>query len=175
MARDYPALLLPIVQTLAGALESGGRPVGLAHLVPGGEPAWDDCCEGQAYLRVIEVYPTAGTGGTSPFPARDVTQRGTKIGCSISLLAFHLGLGVIRCAHSVGSSGEPPSADEMTDDAALALDDMAVMLDLLTCVLPQSRNIQRLSVGAWTPRGVDGGCAGGEWDFFVAIDPCLEC
>lgn len=175
MSRDYAPLLLPIVQATAGLLEDAGRPVSLAHLAPGAQVAWDNCCEGggQLYLRVIEVYPTAGVGGTG-FPGRDQVQRGP--GCGVTMLAFNLGLGIIRCAHVVDDHGNAPSAEEMTGDTLGTLDDMGLLLDVLTCLVPATKGIARTSINAWTPQGPQGGCVGGEWTFWVGIDPCLaEC
>lgn len=176
--RDLPGILTPLVETVAKVLEDAGRPVGLAHLVPGVLPAWDNCCEGagQAYLRVIEVYPTAGSGQPpTPFPQRDTMQRGVGAGggCSINLLALHLGLGVIRCAHSVDDHGNPPTAAEMTSDAAGMLDDMGLLLEVITQVFTAHKALPKVIVGSWTPRGPEGGCVGGEWTLYAALDPCL--
>lgn len=176
--RDLPALLVPVIESTAQVLADAGRPVGLAHLVPGMETAWDHCCDnsGQAYLRVIEVYPTAGMGGgsSSPFPQRDSMQRGAAgASCSINLLALHLGLGVIRCAHTVDNHGRPPTGEQMTSDAAGTYDDLGLLLEVITQVIAAHKAFPKVVVGSWTPLGPSGGCVGGEWTLYAALDPCL--
>lgn len=171
--RDYGPTFVGILSAAASALSEKGRGTALVHLAPGNEAAWDNCCEGggQTYLRVGEIYPTAGQG--SPFPNIDAAQRG--VGCGVTLLALHLYLGVIRCAHTLDDHGTPPTATEMSDDALSALADMAILLDVISCRVPEVWGVQQVKVGQWTPQGVLGGCAGGEWEFYVAVDPCIDC
>lgn len=173
MARDYGPILAQILTAANAALTDSGAPPGRVELVPGQRPAWDDCCEGQLYLRVVEIYPSVGTGQTAPFPAIDTQQRGA--GCGIRLLAFHLALGVIRCAAVVNDDGTPPTPGEVTADGLEAMADMSVLLDVLTCDVPGMTGVMKMKLDKWTPQGVNGGCHGGEWSFYIAVDPCLPC
>lgn len=171
MTRSMEPLLTGILSAAASSLTAAGVPAGLVHLSPGLLPAWDNCCEGsgQLWLRVMETYPTAGVGAA--FPQIDTAQKG--VGCSINLLALHLGLGVMRCAHTVSDQGVFPTAAQMSSDALNTLDDLGLLLDVITCEVPALRGAMSVKVDRWTPQGVQGGCVGGEWGFYVAFDPCL--
>lgn len=169
--RDYEPILTSILSAASSGMASVGVPLSLVHLAPGQQVAWDSCCEGagQLYLRLGDVFPTAGPG--VPFPGKDGDQKGA--GCGIRLLAMRLHLGVIRCAHTIDNTGEPPSAAQMTSDAVRAVDDMALLLDVIACVVPGLAGVMGMKVDRWTPQGVLGGCAGGEWTFYIGVDPCL--
>jgi hypothetical protein len=171
--RDFEPVLTSILSAASSALNEAGVPAGLVSLTPGTSPAWDNCCEGggQLWLRVVEVYPTAGTG--SAFPQVDTAQKGVGAGCGIHLLAVRLALGVMRCAHTISDQGVPPTAAEMSSDALATLDDLGILLDVIGCTIPTLTGVLGAKVDRWTPQGVLGGCAGGEWGFYIAVDPCL--
>lgn len=168
MAADLKPILNGILSAAASAFQEAGTPPGRVELSPGLLPAWDDCCEGQLYLRVVEVFPSG-----SPFPQFDQEQRGVGGSCSIKLLAVHLALGMIRCAATVDNDGNPPTAAEVTMDGNEMVDDMQVLLDVIACDLGSVSRIMKVKLDRWTPQGVQGGCHGGEWGFFIAVDPCL--
>lgn len=146
------------------ALKNDGRAVGLAHLAPGAEVAWDDCCKGQLWVRTVEVYPTMNG---SPFPNQDLRQAG----CGVEMLAVQIGVGVMRCAATLNDQGQPPSAAQMTKDAVGILQDQATVLHTLTC-LPGNGYIKKLLINRWTPQGPSGSCAGGEWTAYIAVGVC---
>lgn len=168
--RDYGPTLTSVLSAASSALNAEGRPTGRVTLSPGGPVAWDDCCEGQLYLRVIEVYPTMGSSG-APFPQIDSAQKG--VGCGVKMLALHLGLGVLRCAATLDSDGNAPSDAAMSADTLAASADLSTLLDVIACTVPTLPGVQQMKVGRWQPQGVQGGCHGGEWDFYLAVDPCL--
>lgn len=170
---DLAPVLTSILSAASSSLNDAGVPAALVHVAPGQQPAWDNCCEGggQLWLRVVGVYPTSG--GRAAFPAIDTQQQGVGVGCGVHLLAVHLALGVMRCAHTISDRGVPPTADEMTDDAFATLTDMGLLLDVIGCEVPALPRVQSMKVDRWTPQGVQGGCVGGEWGFFIAVDPCL--
>lgn len=174
--RNYTEILQGVLSTVHTALDDAGRPPGRAELVPGLRPAWDDCCDGQLYLRVIEVYPTAGSN--APFPQIDTQQRGAAGGlCAIHGVAVHIGVGVIRCVATIRDDGSAPSPEEVSADGDLMLKDMDTLLDALLCKVPQAdfytSAIHGLKMDRWQPQGAEGGCAGGEWGVYLWIDPCL--
>lgn len=174
MTARLEPLLTGILSAAASRINDQSSPPSLIHLVPGALPAWDDCCAGggQMYLRIVEVFPTAGQGPSgAPFPQFDTAQRG--VGCGITVIALHLAVGVIRCVHTLDDHGTPPTAAQMNGDALAIADDLAVLLDFLACDLPSVPGVMAKKVGRWTPQGAQGGCGGGEWDFYVAADPCL--
>lgn len=167
--RDLEPLLSSILSAASSALNDAGVPATLVHLSPGNLPAWDECCAGggQMWLRLKDAYPTAGPG--TGFPGMDAAQRG----CKIHMLALSLGLGVMRCAHTIDDRGRFPTAAQMSADAAKTYTDLGLMLDAITCVVPTLPGASTVKVDRWTPQGVQGGCVGGEWGFFVGFDPCL--
>lgn len=169
--RDFTPILTSILSAAASALNEDGRPTGRVTLSPGAQVAWDDCCEGQLYLRIIEVYPSAGRGGSGAFPQIDAVQKG--VGCGITLLGLHLALGVIRCAATLDDEGNAPTDAQMSANTLDATADLATLLDVIACDVAEIDGILARKVGRWLPQGVNGGCHGGEWDFYVGIDPCL--
>lgn len=169
--RDYTPILQSILSAAASALNAEERPTGRVELTPGSLPAWDDCCEGQLYLRVPDVYPTAGKN--SPFPQKDSSQAGVNLACAVHGLAVHIGLGVLRCAETVDDNGNAPTPAEVTADAEQMLADMATLLDVLVCIAPRLDGILSLKIDQWNPLGVEGGCAGGEWSAYLWVDPCV--
>lgn len=170
MALTPPDLLGPIMSDLLEcadkALQEHGRPARLVHLAPGQQVAWDNCCDGQGQLwvRVISAHPSVGPN--APFPAVDAQQS-----CGVSALAAVLGVGVMRCAHTIDDRGDPPSASEMTADTLDTTRDMSILLRAVQCCfLPDRRPTPK--VGQWTPQGVMGGCVGGEWQVTVPVGVC---
>lgn len=173
MSRDYVVVLQGILSAAASVFNQPGQnKPGRVELTPGLLPAWDDCCGGQLYLRTIEVYPTAGKN--SPFPAIDTQQTGAAGSmCGFHLVAVHIGLGMIRCAATVDDDGNAPTPAAVSENANTMLDDMATLLDVLVCDAPKIPGVLALKVDRWVPQGVQGGCHGGEWGAFLAMDPCL--
>lgn len=149
----------------------GGRltePVGRTVLVPGLDEVWDDCCDGQLYLKQVEVFPTASAGAA--FPALDPVQS-----CGPLLLALHLEVGVIRCAAVVDDQGNAPDPALITADALLQTDDWQSVLDALVIDVPRLPYVQRTKLDKWVPKQTQGGCAGGGWSFYLAVDPGVNC
>lgn len=151
-----------ILQCAADALAECGRLPGLVHLAPGAVVSFDNCCEpgGQLWVRLIEIYPSG-----RPFPALDSAQQ-----CGITELAMRVGVGVIRCAHTLDADGTFPTAAELTSDALNMTADASILLDALLCCVPDQVQISKID--RWTPLGPDGGCVGGEWSFFVGVPIC---
>lgn len=166
----YPDLLGPTMGALLDcaedALIENGRPAALVHLVPGLQVAWDNCCEGegQLWVRVLQVYPTGGPA--APFPQQDVGQS-----CGVAHLAAVLGVGVVRCVHTLDDQGDPPTGQEMTGDALGMTADMAILLGAIECCFIADRR-PTPRVGVWTPQGAQGGCGGGEWQLTVGVSAC---
>lgn len=166
--RDLTPLLNGVLSAAASALEEQGRPTGRVERTPGLLPAWDDCCAGQLYLRVIEVFPTA------PFPQFDAAQKGAAGSvCAIHMLAVRIGLGIIRCAAVLDDKGRPPTPARVQADADEMMDDMATLLDVLVCTVAKMPGVLAFKMDRWQPQGVDGSCHGGEWGAYLAVDPCL--
>ena len=164
---DLKPILQGILSANASAFVEAGTPPGRVELTPGLLPAWDDCCQGQLYLRVREVFPTG------PFPSFDSAQKGVNSACAIKLLSVSFAVGMMRCAATLDDNGNSPTPEQVSADGNLMLDDMNTILQTLVCTVPTIKGIQSLKMDRWVPQGVNGGCHGGEWGAMIAVDPCL--
>lgn len=170
MAFDLTPVLTGILSAGSSAFNEAGTPPGRVELTPGNLPAWDDCCAGQLYLRVVEIFPSG-----SPFPVFDSAQAGAAGKCAVKLMAVHLAIGIIRCAHSIDGDGDAPTPQQVTSDGYQMIEDMQILLDVIMCQVETIRKVMKVKLDRWAPQGVNGGCHGGEWNFFIAVDPCLTC
>lgn len=145
--------------TLACAVEAVDPIPGRVLLAPGAEVAWDSCCDGQLWVRVVSVQDASELTG--------VVRRADG-SCPTSVWEVGLGVGVLRCSPSVDDRGRAPSASALSENAAqIAQDMLALSRALLCCAeLPRPRGL------SWTPLGPEGGCAGGEWTFSVRLPAC---
>lgn len=134
------------------------EPVGRAFVQPGFEVAWDDCCDGQVWVRLVAVSPTPGL----------TVQKASGSPCGPEWLDVTAAVGVVRCVHVVDDDGHAPTPAALTADALRMTADQAALLDAVACCI-QPRQIVR-----WDPLGPSGGCAGGEW-VFVARWPGCDC
>lgn len=133
--------------------------VGLKTLVPGGEVAWDNCCEdgGELYVRLISTTPA-----------------GQQPNCAPTHWNALLGVGIVRCAHSLTDQGFPTAA-QMTGDARKMTQDQIDIYEGLICCAESVTQIQKKpTIGTWNPVGALGTCAGGEWQVTVNVGTC-EC
>lgn len=109
-------------------------------------PAPVSCCDGWAWVRLVNAYPSVS------FPALDQQERR----CPIMAFALTVELGIIRCAPAAcGDLGDPCCASE---EAAVAtqLGDRLAMLQALTCC-PSVRTSDVI-LGPWTAEDPAGGC-----------------
>jgi hypothetical protein len=139
-------------------------PVGLAHLAPGNNVAWDDCCNGQLWVRVISVVGASSMSNPRLQP------------CALQF-QVRLGVGVIRCAAVINDQGVPPSAQQMTNDTLMMLVDRTDVMQALICCVPNipGLNSQTLRIEDWLPQGPQGGCVGGEITITFTIGGCADC
>lgn len=164
---DLRPILHSILSASASAFEEAGTPPGRVELTPGRLPAWDDCCAGQLYLRVREVFPTG------PFPSFDATQKGVNSQCAIKMVGVSFAVGMMRCAAILDDNGNAPSPADVSADGDEMLDDMSIILNTLVCVAPTLPGVLSLKMDRWMPQGTEGMCHGGEWGAMIAVDPCL--
>jgi len=126
----------------------------LILVAPGTQVAWDDCCKGQLWARLVRLEAAPVKPGTS---------------CGPDFFIATLELGIVRCVSTVDDRGRVPSAARISEDGMSGLVDMGVLLEAIQCS-PRTR-----TVGKWTPAGPNGGCAGGSWEFTVRLDNCTTC
>ena len=152
---------------LTDALEANDAPVAHTALWWGPEVVHDDCCDGMAYVRLAQVYPTAGQN-SGAFPGQDTTHRN----CGINALSARLAVGVIRCAAKVDNQGNPPSAATITAETTQMTLDTSIALEAIMCCLPGVAGVQASMIDVWNPTNPDGGCVGGEWQVRVMVGHC---
>lgn len=152
MARD---LVGPRLQILLACAEAGlTKAVSRAQIQVGSEVAWDDCCDGQLTVRIINMTPfygQAGAGGSA---------------CGPLYWNLTVGVGVIRCASTVNDNGVAPTAATITTEALQMTQDQADLMQAIQCC-----SVVR-AMGPWSASGPMGGCAGGEWTAILKIDNC---
>lgn len=120
----------------------------------------DECCEGTAWVRVAQVYPSGA------FPEPDVGYSP----CGPVQWAAVLEMGVARCAPT------PEAEDIITDDqwntlSRSVMDDAAAMRRALCCFTAAETDRMYVA-GPWQPIAVEGGCTGGTQNVTVAIGAC---
>lgn len=132
--------------------------------VVAGNVALDNCCEeddceGQAWVRLVRVYPS------DRFPAAGAQ----KTACPIQWAAV-VEVGVVRCAPTLNNQGEVPTCEELAASAAGVHADMVAMYRAVGCCGLDSDEVV---LGEWSPIGPEGGCVGGRMTATVAIAACL--
>lgn len=164
-------IMVDVLTCASDALTDEGRPVAREILTPGELPAWDECCDGFLYVRLITMYPTAGQ--SAPFPQQD-TRPGN---CKPIMMASQLGIGVLRCAAVVDDNGKAPTAATLTTEARGMTKDASIILSAIKCCIAPMVDadgslVQQVVLGSWLPLGPEGGCTGGEWTLTVAHGTC---
>lgn len=125
----------------------------------------DLCCSGLAWVRVTDIFSTAGD-----FPAPDTSVVIT--GCGPLAWGVVLEMGVLRCAPT-GDEYSVPTCDEWTALQNAIFLDQAAMREAMCCLVSQF-DPGTVAIGSWTPLPTSGGCAGGTWQVSVQID-CGDC
>lgn len=161
-----PDLIGSLLQTaLLCAREGLTHQVTRMLVAPGAEVAWDECCDGMLWTRLLQVVPAQlMQQGQGPFGM-------TRVGpCGVLMWEATIGVGVLRCASMVDDAGQAPAPATLTAEALQVVQDMAdVAAALQCCVAPQA---EKLTMGMWTPLGPEGGCVGGEWTAAVLVSNC---
>lgn len=126
----------------------------------------DECCEGLAWVRVAQFFPTSAT-----FPVQDETPtpKGTQA------WAVVLELGAVRCA-PIGDEHSIPTAAMWEANFRAIMDDAAAMRRALCCFgeAKPGRLKNGLLPGSWEPLSVQGGCSGGVMTVTVR-GPACDC
>lgn len=165
----HPALG-DILDCLLAALADHDARVCRSFIAPGLTVPWDDCCpdcggaEGQAW---VGVGP-AGMFPAGPFPSQDTSPQR----CAPHEYAAEVVVGVLRCAHTVDDQGHPPTAVQVTADAAKVHRDAAIVRDALLCCYAADLDPGEFRLGAWAPLGPQGGCVGGQWTATIRLPAC---
>jgi len=150
---------------LAGALAG---PPGTCCVVPGRDVALDDCCAGQAWVRILRVYGSS----MESFPDAARQPHDTDR-CTGGRWAVEFGAGVVRCVPGLDGRGQPPTGAELEASAGQVADDASRIRRAVLCCFADGSD-EGLWVGDWLPVGPEGGCVGGELSVVVGVDGC-EC
>lgn len=150
----------------AARLKTYDRQCERTLVAPGAEVAWDECCDGFLYVRLVQLFPTG-----NPFPQLDVRPGN----CKPILQGAALAVGVLRCAS--GGPGQTPEAETLTAEALGITADASILLETIQCDLAplatdSTSQVEAIMLGVWTPLGPDGQCSGGEWTVTIATGTC---
>lgn len=121
----------------------------------------DECCEGLAYVKVNEIYPSTS------FPERD-----TEAYECIRAWAVELEMGVFRCVPQGGLGLVPCLAWTKTHE--LLMNDAQSMRQAICCLIAGRPAGTGIVPGSWVPLGPDGNCIGSTMTVLVqvALDSC---
>lgn len=128
----------------------------VTDVYPGLEVAWDECCDGMLWTRVVQIAPAAAN-------AAPTLAKGHP--CAVPWWEITFGTGLLRCAPSPKNK-RPPSADELNTTGWQTSFDTSLMGDVILCDPRTYRMV------GWSPLGSQGGCVGGEWQYIVRVDIC---
>lgn len=110
----------------------------------------DECCDGLAYVKINQVYPSAS------FP--EILEDPTD--CAIDQWAVDLEMGVFRCAPT-GTLQHLATCDQWNSAATQVHFDAAAMRAAVACFRGTQTPGDELVVRAWLPLGPAGACTGG--------------
>jgi hypothetical protein len=135
----------------------GAGPACWCGIYPGAQVSWDYCSDcnsgvcGMGYVRLAGAFPS----DSFPLPAIDTTCR--------KPLAWGVEVGALRCfpQPESGELLDPVSMGEVAMNQAM--DAEALYRALKCCEFEMAIEIYR-------PVGPDGGCVGGFWTAFLAVD-----
>lgn len=121
----------------------------------------DECCEGLAWVRLAQVYPS------SDFPAADQAYRKCQTGWAVVVE-----IGMARCA-PVGDENHLPTCDQWTETVNHTTADAAALRRTRMRLHTLDDFRHRMSVpGQWEPMTTEGGCVGGAMLLTVQAPMC---
>jgi hypothetical protein len=158
--------LTTILEEVVDALDIYGQPVTTSTVEPASPAGLDYCCPhdeqetgGHAYIRIVRGHMV------EPFPQQSTNPTNCK------KIGFLVEVGVLRCSPTMDSEGTPPPPEEVTDLADLVVRDMSIMHSVLASHTPDYA-LFPLVLDTYTPVEVEGGCAGGTWQFWMDAAIC---
>lgn len=110
----------------------------------------DDAC-GEAWVRVIQMYPSTSTG----------VAETRSINCSVGL-GIDIEIGALRCFEM---SAEAPTAEKLLTANVGSMNDAAAIYRAIACC----DHFPDIVVGTWTPLGPEGGLVGGVWTLSASL------
>lgn len=169
-------LIRPILYDLRDCLEHEmskvGSPPAVTCIRPGDRvelllsTARDECCEGLAWVRWVNDYPS------TEFPLQDVTFNR----CMPMQYAVVVELGVALCAPRPPANTFP-SCEQWTAVNDAVLDGGAAIRRAVVCCFRQLNSYKDwpLLLGLAQPLSVEGGCVGMARQITIGVPPCDPC
>lgn len=159
-----PSVLMLAMDQLASCVcteiaKSAAGPVCWCGVWPGEEVSWEFCGDcgndacGMAWVRLNGIFPY----DTFPAPVVD-------LGCRRPL-AYNIEVGALRCMPVSDNEGELPSSEQITMTSMETYADLAALYRALLCC-----DFEAIAVEAWVPVGPQGGCVGGVWGAYFALE-----
>lgn len=124
----------------------------------------DECCQGLAYVRIDNFYPTGGAAAPFPSPSSDFALDA----CAPYAWGLQMEMGVYRCVGGVGDCAQ------WTDWAQRQMLDAKSMRQALCCFM-EPMDAGDVSVTPWQAKGPEGGCLGGTMNVTALVINCGEC
>lgn len=162
---DCLDLLWPHLELLKSCLcleleSSVGGPVCRCAIMAGAQAAFDNCCQGTAWVIVGQTFPA------STFPVPDTGL----IRCDTHAMAASIEIGVVRCAPTVNDYGEPPTVEAIEESARIVHSDRVRMMKAVRCCFREALGCDEVNFGPWTAIDNQGGCVGGSMTLSVAFN-----
>lgn len=126
---------------------------GWASIVPGSEAVLEECCQGQLWTRLISLTP--------------LYDRNCVMGWEASVE-----VGMVRCVATLDDRGNPPTREQIEDDAIAMMKDVEALQKALLCCPKTVKYVELATLESWQPYGPESGCAGGTWSLVVRIPDC---
>jgi hypothetical protein len=163
----YP-VMVQLSACLCTEIQASGLPNPcFCGVLPGSSVVLDFCgdgkcggtCGGQAWVRPVDMYPSA------QFPVADVNPTNCN-----SPLAFRLEVGIARCmpmgTNSAVGGYTPPTLEQQLDAARLQMADMAAIRRAIQCCMAANDNLDYV-LESYTPLIPQGGCGGGAFTVVI--------
>lgn len=124
----------------------------------------DECCNGLAYVRIDNFYPTGGENAPFPSPSSDFALNA----CAPYAWGMVMEMGVYRCINL------PATCDTWNYVAQRQMLDAKSMRQALCCFM-REHDPSSVSVTPWQAKGPEGGCIGGTMNVTVMVENCGSC
>lgn len=147
--------------------DAGAQPCPPRSGVLVGDVAWDDCCNGQLWVRVTRVFQS------STFPQEDISAQP----CG-GPYAAQFELGLLRCAPTITENGAP-SVEALEASAQMTYYEAELLRRTVACSLtdwrksyldPVFKAVTNGEVIDVSFIGAEGGCIGSQVTFVVGLD-----
>jgi hypothetical protein len=164
---DEALVLLTLADCVCAEVTmTGGGPLCWCGLHAGAEVSWEYCGEcsgamcGMGWVRLMSVFPYQA------FPTPVIDEH------CVNPLALAVEVGTLRCIPTL-PNGEPLDQETMAEVAMTQAADLYAVYRGIQCcdlTIPGGPRDKRFAIQAYNPLGPVGGCVGGTWTIFLAVD-----